>query len=353
MRLDRIIANAQAAIHRFLRKLAVENEREELVLLRGKNAEEFRRRIESADADVLAALVAKAPEWLRIEIAGNSIAVRSVGTLLAGDPSESVRTKLAKQPDLDPESASVLAEDESSFVRGELARNLIRIEPVAAKLARSDDFVKFSLAERKTSEIGRKAVNILLRSKNGGILIKLAESVESDRETLAKLAANSNDKVRETVAYNPLIGNETLELLASDPIRTIRSAVASRASNRKLPEAVVRKIETDPSPAVRNTFIVLSMAISTESAATFAKDRDAPVRQAIAARSDAISVADVMRLIGDRSAKVAETALETWLKIEETATGHERAETISSLLDENPKKGKLVLERLRAARAAA
>ncbi len=114
----------------------------------------------------------------------------------------------------------------------------------------------------------------MLTSEQAAALHPAPEVTESKIHRLRLLAADTNPKIRESVASSYHAPADIFELLARDPDEGVRACIAR---NEAAPCDVLRSLATDPSERVRG-FLALNFYVPDDAMALLADDSSSTVR---------------------------------------------------------------------------
>jgi hypothetical protein len=176
----------------------------------------------SATEDVLLVLAADSQRMVRERVSEHPLAGERVWSVWTGSENRTVRIAAASFEDAPPSVIEILAADEDVEVRKRIARR--RDVPTELRMQLAKD----------PSPLVREA---LVRS-----------CTEEEGHILTLLAGDSDQSVREAVAWYWRTPLETLTMLADDPSPEVRAKVAM---NRVTPKADIVRLATDPEESVR------------------------------------------------------------------------------------------------------
>ena len=234
------------------------------------------------------------PGWrIRKEISGNPSVLKSIINSLIEDEHHQVRAAIAEREDISEEQAMILARDPSDYVRKKLADNP-HISPVVTQLLNivNDNWYRERLEarEKRRAEINEfkrllgliynpdtppETLDRLATNESYSIRQGVAEHPRTKLETLNQLKTDNNINVREKVAANPNISSEIIEELSQDSMAAVRQAIVN---NPQTSMTILNKLTSDRSDCVRGA-IALRKDISESIALALANDSSAYVRQ--------------------------------------------------------------------------
>ena len=203
---------------------------------------------------VLELLAKDEDEYVRSNVAENPNTPTSVLKLLAKDEDERVRSEVAKNPKTPTSVLELLAKDEDSSVQCEVAENPKTPTPVLELLAKDGVYFLTSVAKNPnipTSVLVTLAsvLKLLAKDEDSDVRSEVAKNPKTPTSVLELLAKDEDEDVRWRVAENTNTPTSVLELLAKDENSSVRSSVAE---NPKTPTSVLKLLAKDEDERVRS-----------------------------------------------------------------------------------------------------
>ncbi len=165
------------------------------------------------------------------------------------DPDTNTRKRLAEREDLIQFVYEILARDEKSGVREQVANNIKTPKPILSMLANDKATTVRSVSEKRTQKKAPKGSNSNKDMVNQGSATERARLAKKT-DDVKILEAFSEDKatsVRATVAEHRETPEEVLVKLSADPQAKVRTIIASRLKDT----SIVHSMLTDKEKSVR------------------------------------------------------------------------------------------------------
>ena len=171
----------------------------------------------------------------------------------------------------------ILAKDEDSRVRSEVAKNPNTPTSVLEHLAKDEDWdVRGGVAENPKTPTS--VLELLAKDENENVRRSVAQNPNTPISVLELLAKDENENVRRDVAENPKTPTSVLELLAKDNSDIVRCRVAE---NPKSPTSVLELLAKDESSGFRDR-VAENPNTPISVLELLAKDEDRHVRRRVA-----------------------------------------------------------------------
>jgi hypothetical protein len=199
--------------------------------------------------DLLARLTGDPSVFVRVAVAGNPSASEDVLIALAGDRKSQVRERVSENPAAGERvwDVWVNSEDRSARIKAATYQNA---PPAAIERLAADEDVEVRKRVARRTDISSELRMKLAHDPSPLVREALVRSCTRDEgDILTFLAADSDESVREAVAWYWLTPKETLTRLAYDPSPGVRSKVAM---NRVTPKETVVSLASDPDENVRS-----------------------------------------------------------------------------------------------------
>ena len=201
------------------------------------------------------------------------------------DPHRGVHCEIAKRPDLDEETALILARNPSEHVRGALAGNPEGVPHGASLLLASDRDEEVRLRLAGNEKLGAEAFEVLAKDEDASVRAGLTLNPAIPQPILTGFLNDPSPAVQMALINRGQLTAEGAEKLSWSKFPEVRKALASLGPIRKYPAAVAR-LAGDPKQHIRLK-IAKSRGLSDETMLRLAKDKTVAVRLAIAERYDA------------------------------------------------------------------
>lgn len=172
---------------------------------------------------------------------------------LAGDPKSGVRGLVARHPDTPKKVLTTLAGDSSAWVRHMVAENRnapIELLPGLVRGLYDDDWANDSVWSRIEGIEDESELRFLAAQRTMPGRENVFGNVHLPRDLLQMGATDTDEMVREAVAYNAATPASVLQSLSTDPSPRVREMVAGR---EETPQDALRLLSTDPEPRIRQT----------------------------------------------------------------------------------------------------
>ena len=164
-------------------------------------------------------------------------------------PNFEIRAVVAAESENTPLSyLEKLAQDENSYVRASVAKNINTSVSLLEKLAEDENhLVKEAVAENTNSPIS--VLEKLAQDENSYVRVLVAANQNTPSNLLNKLAENEDNNVKDALASNQNTPSFVLEKLAENQNKDIRASVAE---NRNTPISVLEQLAENEDNNVKN-----------------------------------------------------------------------------------------------------